>query len=121
MTERKDIPTQKPNLPVDESAPQFQRRTSMSFKLGLAFLACSVLSIGLAFEISYELSGNTSSSMLLALVFMLQVFFTIYLSRRFGASLKRTAEMVERVASGDLEQPIAGAERDLSSLEQTHQ
>ncbi len=107
MTERKDIPTQKPNLPVDESAPQFQRRTSMSFKLGLAFLACSVLSIGLAFEISYELSGNTSSSMLLALVFMLQVFFTIYLSRRFGASLKRTAEMVERVASGDLEQPIA--------------
>lgn len=106
MTEPKDIQSTEPTTPANEAAPRFQRRTSMSFKLGLAFLACSVFSIGLALEISYELTASTNTSLLMALVFSLQVFFTIFLSRRFGASLMRTAQMIERVASGDLDQPI---------------
>jgi len=113
-----DNPKSGQALQTATEPPAFRRRSSVSMKLGLAFITCSLLSIAFALEVSYELSGRATTTTAMALIVVMHVLLAIFLSMRLGSSLHRTAEMVERVASGDLEHPIAVTSNDEIGLVQ---
>jgi diguanylate cyclase (GGDEF)-like protein/PAS domain S-box-containing protein len=94
------------------------RRSSVSFKLAFVFVTGSFVTMALAIGVLYEFSSRSTMALVLTLIFAAQIGFTIVFSRRFGASLRRTAAMVERVAGGDLDHPIMVTTNDEIGLVQ---
>lgn len=102
---------------AEERRPSL-RRSSVSFKLAFAFVTGSIVTMILAISVLYEFSSRSYMALSLAMIFAAQIGYAIVLSRRFGASLRLTAAMVERVAGGDLEHPISVTTNDEIGLVQ---